>query len=155
AARALYEFVWNDYCDWYLELAKVSLAIGDERQQRATRRTLVRVLETILRLAHPFIPFITEELWQSIAPLSGDKGISVSVQRYPEPDSWRLSASESAQVGVLKALVETCRSLRGEMNLSPATRVAALVDGDAAGIGLPAMTEYLKALAKLSEVRIV
>jgi valyl-tRNA synthetase len=155
AARALYEFVWNDYCDWYLELAKVSLAIGDERQQRGTRRTLVRVLETILRLAHPFIPFITEELWQSIAPLAGEKGVSVSVQRYPQPDESKLAASESTQVEVLKALVETCRSLRGEMNLSPATRVAALVDGDAAGIGLPAMIDYLKALAKLSEVRIV
>ena len=155
AAKALYEFVWNDYCDWYLELAKVSLAIGDENQQRGTRRTLVRVLETILRLAHPFIPFITEELWQSIAPLAGKKGESISIQRYPEADLSKLAPTESTEVESLKALVDACRSLRSEMNLSPATRVAALIDGDVTAIGVPAMREYLKALARLSDVQIV
>jgi valyl-tRNA synthetase len=155
AARALYEFVWNDYCDWYLELAKVSLAIGDEAAQRGTRRTLVRVLETILRLAHPFIPFITEELWQAVAPLAGRTGESVSVQPYPQADFSRLAARDCTQVETLKALVEACRSLRGEMNLSPAARVAALVDGDAARIGVGAMADYLKSLARLSEIRIV
>ena len=155
AAKALYEFVWNDYCDWYLELAKVSLAIGDENQQRGTRRTLVRVLETILRLAHPFIPFITDELWQTVAPLAGRNGESVSVQRYPEADFSKRAPSESTQVEVLKALVEVCRSLRSEMNLSPATKVAALIDGDVAAVGVGAMRDYLKALGKLSDIQIV
>jgi valyl-tRNA synthetase len=155
AARALYEFVWNDYCDWYLELAKVSLAIGDETQQRGTRRTLVTVLEEILRLAHPFIPFITEELWQSIAPLAAKKGESISVQPYPEADHSKRAPTESTQVDTLKELVDVCRSLRGEMNLSPATKVRALMDGNVAGVGAGALRPYLKALAKLSDVEIV
>jgi len=155
AAKSLYEFVWNEYCDWYLELAKVSLAIGDDNQQRGTRRTLVRALETILRLAHPFIPFITEELWQSIAPLAAKKGESISVQPYPEVDHSKRAPTESTQVVTLKELVDACRSLRGEMNLSPATKVRALIDGDVAGVGAAAFRPYLKALAKLSDVEIV
>ena len=153
AARALYEFVWNDYCDWYVELAKVSLAIGDANKQRGTRRTLVRVLETVLRLAHPFIPFITEELWHTVAPLAGKTGGSISVEPYPEVEHFERAPRETDQVEALKELVETCRSLRGEMNLSPAARVGASIEGNA--IAMKAMLDYLKALAKLSHVQVV
>jgi valyl-tRNA synthetase len=155
AAKALYEFVWNEFCDWYLELSKVSLAIGDADQQRGTRRTLVRVLETVLRLAHPFIPFITEELWQSVAPLAGKSGVSISVQPYPQPDLSKRAPAETTRIETLKALVDACRSLRGEMSISPAERVVALIDGDVAGIGAGQLRDYLKALAKLSDVQLV
>jgi valyl-tRNA synthetase len=155
AAKAIYEFVWNQYCDWYVELAKVDLASGDEAAQRSTRRTLVRVLETTLRMAHPIIPFITEELWQTLAPLAGKHGNSISVQPYPQADFARLDPKASAAVGTLIALVESCRSLRGQMNISPAARVAALIAGDVAGAGAGALLAYLKALAKLSDARIV
>src|SRR5262249_38375109 len=143
AARELYEFVWNDYCDWYLELAKASLAIGAETQQRGTRRTLVGVLEEILRRAHPFIALITGELWQAAASLAGKAGKAISVAPYPEVERFERAPRETERVEDLQVVVEACRSLRGEMNLSPATRVAALVDGDAASIGLPAMVEYV------------
>jgi valyl-tRNA synthetase len=155
AAKAIYEFVWNQYCDWYVELAKVDLASGDEGAQRGTRRTLVRVLETTLRLAHPIIPFITEELWQTLAPLAGKHGDSISVQPYPKADFARLDPKASTAIATLMALVESCRSLRGQMNISPAARVAAMIAGDVAGVGAGALLDYLKALAKLSDARIV
>jgi valyl-tRNA synthetase len=156
AAKAIYEFVWNDYCDWYVEMAKVDLARGDDAAQRGTRRTMVRVLETALRLAHPIIPFITEELWQTLAPLAGKRGESISIQAYPRaPDQAQRATRAVSTVGLLIALVESCRALRGEMNVSPAVRVAALISGRIAGVGVGELLDYLKALAKLSEVRIV
>ncbi|MDE2209273.1 MAG: valine--tRNA ligase [Betaproteobacteria bacterium] len=158
AAKALYEFVWNEFCDWYLELAKVDLARGDATAQRATRRTLVRTLEAILRLAHPFIPFITEELWQSVAPLAGTTGETISLQRYPDERDYRPTSeatTASTQVAALKALVDSVRSLRSEMSLSPAQKVGAFIAGDLAGVGVGALTDYLKALARLSDVQLV
>jgi valyl-tRNA synthetase len=155
AARTLYEFVWNEYCDWYLELSKVTLAGADEAGQRGTRRTLVRVLETILRLAHPFIPFITEELWQTVAPLAGRAGESVSLAPYPQADLARLAPVPTLHVSTLKSLVEECRSLRSEMGLAPGEKVAALIDGDFEGIAAPLLVPYLKALARLADVALV
>ncbi len=152
-ARAIYEFVWNEYCDWYVELAKTQLASGDEAEQRATRRTLVHVLEAALRLAHPIIPFITEELWQKVAPLSGKVGPSIMLQPFPQAEMGKRAPIATTQVETLKALVEACRSLRGEMGLSPAEKVAALVEGDVTGVGAEALRPYLMALARLSDVR--
>ncbi|RLJ63628.1 valine--tRNA ligase [Sulfurisoma sediminicola] len=149
-ARAIYEFVWDEYCDWYLELAKVSLQSPSEARQRATRRTLVRVLEATLRLAHPLIPFITEELWQSVKGLAGQQGESIMQQPYPASDAARIDSGAEARIRLLKDLVSACRSLRGEMNMSPALKVPLIASGDTAT--LQAIGPYLAALARVSEV---
>jgi valyl-tRNA synthetase len=153
AAKSIYEFVWDEYCDWYLELAKVQLQNGDKAEQRATRRTLLRVLETILRLAHPIMPFITEEIWQTIAPMTGVNKPSIMLQPYPKAQPDKLDEASEAWVVQLKQMVDVCRSLRGEMGISPAARVPLVATGDATK--LQAYAPYLKALAKLEEVAIV
>ncbi len=158
AARTVYELVWNSYCDWYVELAKVQIAEGNEARQRATRRTLVRVLEAILRLAHPIIPFITEELWQSVAPLSGMTGASIMIQPYPQPDVGKIDNASVEQVALLQEIVTACRSLRGEMNLSPAQRVPLIIVSGSTTedpATLSALAPYIISLAKLSDVQIV
>ena len=157
AAKSLYEFVWDEYCDWYVELAKVQLqraeAAGDVAAARGTRSVLIRELEATLRLAHPMMPFITEELWQTVAPLAGKQGETISLQPFPKANFDRVDAAADARMALLKDLVSASRALRGEMNLSPALRVPLYAAGDAAVLG--ELSPYLAALAKVSEVKIV
>ena len=151
-ANVIYDFVWNEFCDWYLEIAKVQINTGDASQQRATRRTLIRTLETILRLVHPITPFISEELWQKVAPVAGRAGPSVSIAAYPVSQPERIDEPAEAHVGKLKTLVDACRNLRGEMNVSPATKLPLYVLGDSEF--MKAAGPVLQALAKLNEVRV-
>ncbi len=151
-ANVIYDFVWNEFCDWYLEIAKVQINTGDASQQRATRRTLIRTLETILRLVHPITPFISEELWQKVAPVAGRSGPSVSIAAYPVSQPERIDAPAEAHVAKLKTLVDACRNLRGEMSVSPATKLPLYVLGDSEF--MKATGPVLQALAKLNEVKV-
>jgi valyl-tRNA synthetase len=151
-ANTIYDFVWNEFCDWYLEIAKVQINTGNDAQQRATRRTLIRTLEAIMRLAHPIIPFITEELWQKVSVVAGLPGESVSIAAYPVSQPDRIDEAAEAHVVKLKTLVDACRNLRGEMNVSPATRMPMYVLGDTAF--MQSVAPVLQSLAKLSEVKV-
>ncbi|MCW5296844.1 valine--tRNA ligase [Herbaspirillum lusitanum] len=157
-ASAIYKFVWDEYCDWYLEMAKSQIQNGNEAQQRATRRTLLRVLEGVLRLAHPVLPFITEALWQSVAPLTDKKldpaGDSIMRQPYPQADLEKIDLDAEAWMTQLKTLTDACRNLRGEMQLSPALRVPLIVEA-ANAEAVNSFLPYLQSLVKLSETQVV
>lgn len=151
-AGSIYQFVWDEFCDWYLEIAKVQIQNGSPAEQRATRRTLIRTLEAILRLAHPVIPFITEELWQKVAPVAGLGGRFVGQAKYPTTQAEKIDTQAEAHVAKLKTLVDACRNLRGEMNVSPAVRLPLLVLGDADFMRKAA--PVIKSLAKLNDVKV-
>jgi valyl-tRNA synthetase len=119
AAQAIYEFTWNEYCDWYLELAKISLQSDDALLQRGTRQTLLKVLETVLRLAHPVMPFITEEIWQRVAPLAGITAATIMLQPYPNSDVEVINILAEQQVQWVMDFILGIRRIRGEMNIAP------------------------------------
>ena len=150
-AAAIYRFVWDEYCDWYLEIAKTQLAKGNEAQQRGTRRTLVRVLETALRLAHPIIPFITEELWQSIAPLAGKEGETIMLAPYPKSQPEKIDAAAEREVALAKELTNAGRNQRSEMKIPPKDRIVFYVTGELSTTSSVALTT----LARASELKIV
>ncbi|NOL49617.1 valine--tRNA ligase [Pelistega europaea] len=157
-ANAIYRFAWDEYCDWYVELAKVQLQTGNEAQQRGTRRTLINILEGILRVAHPIIPFITEELWQKVSVLAGKRdpqvhGVLLSNQAYPLFNEKLVNEAAENKVAQLKLTVEAIRALRGEMNISPAEKVGIYMVGDKAL--LEQQKPYLMALGKINEVQFV
>ena len=153
AAQTLYEFVWNEYCDWYIELAKVQIQTGCPTTQRTTRRTLVRVLETILRLLHPIMPFITEELWQVVAPLANAKTAdSIMLAAYPQADKEKIVQTAFDKMSALKDLVEEVRKLRGEMGIAPNVKAPLFVEGSAE---LEGLLKYLPSLTRLTEAKLV
>jgi valyl-tRNA synthetase len=152
AAGAIYRFVWDEYCDWYVEIAKEQLAKGNETQQRGTRRTLVRVLEAALRLAHPVIPFITEELWQIVAPLAGKTGATIMLAPYPKSQPEKIDEMAELEIAQQKLMVNAVRNLRSEMKIAPSRRVEAISAGprDTGPLFLS-----IKSLARLSDIAYV
>ncbi len=156
ASHTLYDFIWSEYCDWYLELSKPVLNNGESSaaQLAGTRRTLVRVLETILRLAHPFMPYITEEIWQKVAPLAGKSGPTIMTQSYPRSDESKIDESTLADIEWLKEVIVSVRNIRGEMDISPAKAIPALLhNGDQSDKHrFEQNSGLIKALAKLESL---
>ena len=151
AAETLYSFVWNDYCDWYLELAKVQLQTGCASRQRTTRHTLLRVLEAALRLLHPIIPFITEELWQTVAPMCDAKTAdSIMLARFPEADREQIVQTTFEQMTVLQDLIGAVRNLRGEMGIQPNVKAPLFVES---ADDLADYLKYLPMMTRLTEAQ--
>ncbi len=148
-AAAIYRFVWDEYCDWYLEVAKEQLKSSDPAIQRATRRTLAKVLEATLRLAHPIIPFITEELWQNVAPLAGKTGETIMLAPYPKSQLEKIDEAAEQEVALAKEVVNAARNLRSEMKIPPKERIALYITGDPS----PAVVAATVPLARISDLR--
>ena len=161
ATQRIYEFVWNEFCDWYLELAKVNLQSTDTKIRTSTINTLLTVLEAVLRIAHPFMPFITEELWQVVAPLFGkNTSVSLMIADYPDEQSFvsieglRIESEMRLTIEQLKQLIGVVRNLRAEMGLLPAVKVPLFIETASSNSYLR-IQEYIKALAKISEIHVV
>jgi valyl-tRNA synthetase len=154
AAQAIYEFTWNEYCDWYLELAKISLQSGDEALQRGTRKTLLTVLESILRLAHPLMPFITEEIWQRVAPLIGKNDPTIMLQPYPVADEAQIDANAIAETNWVMNFILGVRRIRGEMNIAPGKPLPVLLQNGSAADqqSLTNNRIYLQKLGRLESI---
>ena len=156
ASQALYEFIWNEYCDWYLELSKSVLWDDDASHEakRGTRQTLIRVLEIWLRMLHPMMPFITEEIWQSVGPLAGKLGPTIMLQPYPEPNEHDIDFRANEDIEWLKVVIEGVRNIRGEMNIPPGKELSVLLrKGDENDrLRLSKNSQYLRKLAKISHI---
>jgi valyl-tRNA synthetase len=156
ASQALYEFIWNEYCDWYLELSKSVLWDDDASHEakRGTRQTLIRVLEIWLRMLHPMMPFITEEIWQSVGPLAGKLGPTIMLQPYPEPNEHDIDLRANEDIEWLKAVIEGVRNIRGEMNIPPGKELSVLLrKGDENDrLRLSKNSQYLRKLAKITQI---
>ena len=155
-SQALYEFIWNEYCDWYIELSKPVFwnENSSEAQLRGTRQTLIRVLEVLMRLAHPIMPYITEEIWLSIRDLAGKSGDSIMTQKFPEPDMTRVDEAAESDLEWVKGVIIGVRNIRGEMNIAPKKELTLMLQqGDAEDKRrLDDNAEFLKKLAKLDDV---
>jgi len=157
ASQAIYEFIWNEYCDWYLELSKPVLwdENGDPKLQKGTRRTLIRVLEAALRMAHPFMPFITEEIWQKVKALTEQSGDTIMLASYPKSDSSLIDTDAEDNIEWVKAFIEGIRTIRGEMNIAPSKQLEIILRNGSATDHqrLDNNATFLKQLAKLASVR--
>lgn len=156
ASQALYEFIWNDYCDWYLELSKPVLwdENATEPALGGTRNTLITVLEAWLRLLHPLMPFVTEEVWQTVAPVAGKSGDTIMLQPYPEADSGAIDTQAQSDIAWLKSVIEGLRTIRGEMNVPPSKAINVLLDkgSEEDRIRVAQNSQYLKKLTKLESI---
>jgi len=154
AAQAIYEFTWNEYCDWYLELAKISLQSDDETLQRGTRQTLLKVLETVLRLAHPIMPFITEEIWQQVGPLAGVTAATIMLQPYPESDGAAINTDAETKIQWTMDFILGIRRIRGEMNIAPGKPLNVLLQNgsDTDQAYLKDSESYLLKLGRLESI---
>jgi len=160
AATTMYEFTWNQFCDWYLELTKPVIFKGNEAQQRATRKTLIEVLETLLRVMHPVMPFITETIWKRVKPLTTDadvSGESIMLQAYPQVDESLIDETAQADVEWLKQFILVIRNIRGEMDLSPNKPLNVLLRnaGDTDVTRLESNKAFLMSLAKLDAIDVL
>ena len=159
ATQNLYDFIWNEYCAWYLELSKPVLwdEEASEALQRGTRRTLVRVLETIMRLAHPFMPFITEEIWQNIKEETGAEGETLMLQSYPTMDGSKLDETAEQDIEWLKGFITGIRNIRAELNIGPSRELNVLLHNLSSDDQrrLDENSAFLKSLAKLADVRVL
>jgi valyl-tRNA synthetase len=156
ASKTLYDFIWNDYCAWYLELSKPVLWDEDasEAAKRGTRRTLVRVLETILRLAHPIMPYITEEIWQQVKGLAGVEGDTIMTQAYPVANNDKIDTDAEAEIEWLQGVITGVRNIRGEMGISPAKELTVLLQNGSPEdlTRLEANRTFLSKLAALESI---
>ena len=154
AAQAIYDFTWNEFCDWYIELAKVSLQSEDEAIQRGARHTLLTVLETVLRLTHPIMPFITEEIWQTVAPLTGNQGETIMQQAYPMADNNLDNPQAETELAWVMDFILGVRRIRGEMKIKDSQRIPLLLQdsSDQDQRYLQGNQSYLKKLAGLESI---